>query len=184
MTEKRFYMTCTRERVGSNEGFWCKDGAGYTTNLDKAHVYTLDEAQKAWDKGREIDIPISIDEVYKLSRFKVDHQYIPSKTTITESNDYVCYIYNEYDGNDVLFITGGLPSTDFSYAKSFTKDDIKDISWARHIFIPRELADKVKRRTFDFKLIDYMKMTFSTGLKAPEHFKKYMRTSDWYSLFE
>lgn len=46
--KNRFYMLCLRDTVGSNASFHCYQGAGYNTNIDKAHVYTLGEAQNDW----------------------------------------------------------------------------------------------------------------------------------------
>ena len=40
----RFYMLCTRETVGSNASFHCHNGNGYSSNIDRAHVYTQEEA--------------------------------------------------------------------------------------------------------------------------------------------
>lgn len=49
----RFYMMCLRETVGNNASFHCHNGNGYSSDIDRAHVYTLEEAQKAWNCGRE-----------------------------------------------------------------------------------------------------------------------------------
>ncbi|EFT5660644.1 hypothetical protein NL985_005165, partial [Escherichia coli] len=53
----RFYMMCSRETVGNNASFHCHNGNGYSSDIDLAHVYTLEEAQKAWNCGRDIDQP-------------------------------------------------------------------------------------------------------------------------------
>lgn len=50
----RFYMLCTRETVGSNASFHCHNGNGYSSNIDRAHVYTLEEAQRSWELGRRL----------------------------------------------------------------------------------------------------------------------------------
>ncbi|MCQ6312525.1 hypothetical protein [Citrobacter portucalensis] len=42
----RFYMLCLRETVGTNASFHCRNGNGYSSNIDAAHVYTLQEAQE------------------------------------------------------------------------------------------------------------------------------------------
>ncbi|MBA8193924.1 hypothetical protein HVX71_06460 [Escherichia coli] len=38
----RFYMMCLRETVGNNASFHCHNGNGYSSNIDRAHVYTLE----------------------------------------------------------------------------------------------------------------------------------------------
>lgn len=78
----RFYMLCTRETVGSNASFHCHNGNGYSSNIDRAHVYTQEEAQRSWDYGREIDQPICADAVDALSVWHVDCQYIPNESTV------------------------------------------------------------------------------------------------------
>ena len=59
----RFYMMCSRETVGNNASFHCHNGNGYSSDIDRAHVYTLEEAQKAWNCGRDIDQPVCADSV-------------------------------------------------------------------------------------------------------------------------
>ncbi|HFN5956445.1 TPA: DUF551 domain-containing protein [Escherichia coli] len=59
----RFYMMCLRETVGNNASFHCHNGNGYSSDIDRAHVYTLEEAQKAWNCGRDIDHPVCADSV-------------------------------------------------------------------------------------------------------------------------
>lgn len=87
----RFYMLCTRETVGSNASFHCHNGNGYSSNIDRAHVYTREEAQRSWDLGREIDQPVCADSVDSWLRH-VDCQYIPAESVIERGCDsYVAY---------------------------------------------------------------------------------------------
>lgn len=58
----RFYMMCLRETVGNNASFHCHNGNGYSSDIDRAHVYTQEEAQKAWNCGRDIDQPVCADK--------------------------------------------------------------------------------------------------------------------------
>ncbi len=53
----RFYMMCLRETVGNNASFHCHNGNGYSSDIDRAHVYTLEEAQKP---GIVVEISISL----------------------------------------------------------------------------------------------------------------------------
>lgn len=171
----RFYLACTRNRVGSNEGFWVQDGAGYTTNLDKAHVYTLEEAQKAWNSYREIEQPLCADQVDALAVWKVDYQYIPHDTTLTDTDEYVAYIWNRHDGNDVYFLTEFRESLNFLEAKKYSKISASENKDDSLVFIPFDLADSKKRRTFDFSLINRRKMITSAGLITPDHIKRFRR---------
>jgi len=88
MTE--LYLACFRHNVGSNIGWPGFNGKGYTTNVDQAHVYTLEQAQVAWDNARSIDQPIAVHHVRKHIVWKVDYQYIPSISQIDDP--YIKYV--------------------------------------------------------------------------------------------
>lgn len=88
----RFYMLCTRETVGSNASFHCHNGNGYSSNIDRAHVYTREEAQRSWELGREIDQPVCADSVDSMAVWHVDCQYIPTESVIEPGcESYVAY---------------------------------------------------------------------------------------------
>lgn len=59
----RFYMMCLRETVGNNASFHCHNGNGYSSDIDRAHVYTLEEAQKHGIVG-EISISLFVPIVW------------------------------------------------------------------------------------------------------------------------
>ena len=58
--------------------------------VDQAHVYTLEQAQVAWDNARSIDQPIAVHHVRKHIVWKVDYQYIPSISQIDDP--YIKYV--------------------------------------------------------------------------------------------
>lgn len=152
------------------------DGCGYSTDIDQAHVYTLEEAQKEWNYGDEA--PISADHVDALAVWKVDHQYIPNKSQrFTDiHNTYVAFEKGMWDGNDVYWLISENQniSTDFEQAYVMGADKAKKLS-SRFVVIPFDLADKAKRRTFDFKKVDKRTMVQGAGLITPEHIKKVNR---------
>ena len=181
----RFYLACFRDNVGSSVGWHCIDGRGYSTNIDKAHVYSLEEAQEELNQAREIDLPISADHVDALAVWKVDHQYIPNETQVI---DGICqYVAFErggregrYDGNDVYWLNKLTFSTftDFSKASVFTRREI-DIFLQHqtdYVVIPFADAEKVKRRTFDKDLFNPLVMIQDAGLTIPKHLKKLRRS--------
>lgn len=172
----RFYLACTRETVGSNASFHCLNGNGYSTNVDRAHVYTREEAQHAWDCGREIELPISADDIDALTVLHVDHQYVPGETTTEEGcTQYVAFVKGRWDGNDLYWLRdGGMPTTDFSAATVYpATGDSKELVW-----LPFHIADAHKRRTFNINLLDRRRMIQGAGLKTPDHIKRYQRRKD------
>lgn len=171
---KSFYMICTRDTVGSNASFHCKDGKGYATDIDKAHVYTLEEAQRAWEHGRSIDQPVSKFWVDALADYHVDCQYIPRETVIQEGcTSYVGYVKGDWDGNDVYWLTEGYkPVTNFSFAKQFCEPDL---TMDNIVWLPFDIADAQKRRTFCLSSFKARTMVQSAGLRIPEWLKKQRR---------
>ncbi|MCE0802008.1 hypothetical protein LVQ77_17125 [Buttiauxella sp. S04-F03] len=171
--KNRFYLACTRETVGTNMSFHCVNGNGYSTNVGLAHTYTREEAQAAWDNGREIELPVSADDIDALTVLHVDHQYVPGKTTIEPGCvKYVGFVKGQWDGNDLYWLcNGSLPTTDFSKASTFeSPTDSAEIVW-----LPFHLADAVKLRTFNINLLDRRRMIQGAGLKTPDHIKRYKR---------
>lgn len=172
MPSNRFYLQCTRDTVGSNVAFHGKEG-GYVTDLDKARVYTREEAQRAWNSGREIDQPLCADRVEKHAVWHVDCQLIPHESTTREKDgEYVVFKRQAWDGNDVYWIQkDGEPTTDFTKAAVFSGQDL-GISG---VWVPFDLANKVKRRTVSQHVINHRKMVQAAGLVTPEHVKRYRR---------
>ncbi|HHP2618803.1 TPA: hypothetical protein ACR8QX_003983, partial [Citrobacter freundii] len=76
----RFYLVSLRDTVGSNTAFHSHHGRGYSTDQRNARVYTREEAQRAWNTGREFDLPVDADAVDRHLVFHVDHQFVPGKT--------------------------------------------------------------------------------------------------------
>ncbi|SPL72294.1 hypothetical protein [Acinetobacter stercoris] len=175
----RFYLACFRDNVGSNVGFNCHNLQGYHTDLDKAHVCTLKEAQYHFDHAREYDQPLSADHVDALAIWKVDHQYIPNKTQISgDEYRYVAFQKNKYDGNDVFWMNKfTYPTTDFSRATILNEELALAFlnSESGFIVIPFSLANQAKRRTFDFNKINKRTMIQGAGLKISTEIKKFRR---------
>lgn len=75
MSDLFFYLQDSRSYVGNDVLWWAKDGKGYTTDLSKAHVYSLNDAQAQHDM-RPSDIPWPKDYIDGKTRPAVDMQYI------------------------------------------------------------------------------------------------------------
>lgn len=175
MASNRFYLACLRDTTGTNVAFH-GDPSGYHTDIDKAREYTLEQAQRAWNAGREFDLPLCADRVDALATWHVDCQYIPHKSTIVENcNRYVAFQKGRWDGNDVFWIrTDGAPTTDFSMAGVYDTPGDEDGA----VWIPFELADAVKRRTVSISNINRRKMVQGAGLIMPEHVKRHRNRRD------
>lgn len=70
-----YYLQDSRSYVGNDVLWWCPEGAGYTTDLRKAGVYTKEEAQ-AKHNFRSTDIPWPKAYIDARTRPAVDMQYI------------------------------------------------------------------------------------------------------------
>ena len=169
-----FYLACFRDNVGSNVSFHAKNGKGYVTDIDKAHIYTKEQAQKAWNSGREFDQPISSDHVDKLSVWKVDCQYIKERNS--EGKIFVAHKQGQWDGNDVYWYSESGHTTDFNKAKKLTEQEAGILSGTSgYIISSHSDIDLIKRRTFDFNKFNRRKMVQGVGLVTPEHIKRHRR---------
>ena len=70
-----FYLQDSRGYVGNAVLWWAKNGHGYTTDLNKAHIYTKEEAVQQ-NQSRPTDIPWLCDYINNKTQKTVDHQYI------------------------------------------------------------------------------------------------------------
>lgn len=170
----RFYMACLRDTVGTNTAFHAVDGAGYTTDVSKAHVFTKEQAQKFWNSAREFDLPLSADLVDAQTKIHVDCQHIPSKTTLQEGcTRYVGYLKGRWDGNDVFWLQE-LKAKPYYYDPNFGNAELfkQPLDNEHTIWIPFDLANCVKRPTFNVNLIDKRSMIQAAGLVTPDHIKR------------
>lgn len=70
-----FYVQDSRSYVGNDVLWWSKNGNGYTTDLSKAQLYSLEQAVQM-HKARTTDIPWPKDYIDAKTRPAVDMQYI------------------------------------------------------------------------------------------------------------
>lgn len=68
MSEQLFYIQDTRSYCGNSVMWWCVDGQGYTSNLDKAW-----KVQADW-RGRDTDKLWPCDEIDKRTTRQFDMQ--------------------------------------------------------------------------------------------------------------
>lgn len=176
--KNRFYLTSSHGYLGSNVVWHRHEEHGYHTDLDQAHVYTLEQAQENWADSHGDCLPISADHVDALAVWKVDCQLIPNKSQRFDDihNTYVAFEKGRWDGNDVYWLNVDTccTSTDFNKASVVGVERAQNLG-DRYVVMPFALADKVKRRTFEHRNINKRKMVFGAGLKTPEIVRKYQR---------
>lgn len=174
--KNRFYLRSPHGNTGSNMVFHAKDGMGYTTNLDFAHVYTLEEAQKEYELARDGEYPISADHVDELSVLKVDHQYLPISSVFEDwCSSYVAYKKSIYDGNDVFWLSQGGTSTNLDMADIIFEDEGRKFDLSKYVVLPYEIASEKSRYTFNASLLNPRTMITGAGLRMPERLKKKRR---------
>ncbi|WP_445772879.1 hypothetical protein [Shewanella sp.] len=164
-----FYLRDTRSNVGDSCMFWAQDGAGYTSDLNKAHVYTKEKAQRYFD-SRDTDIPYSKDQVDQLATVRVDHQYLPD---VAESSDDLCVIHivGDYNGNDIYWLTDAYHSVEYvdalvlPYADALKKTEHLSKYNVKADIYPKSAIDNIARLTFQVSNVNKRKMVTGAGIK-------------------
>ena len=78
MKEEKYFLQDTRTIVGNCLVFWRKESKGYTTNLDDAELFTIEEALS----HRSTDRPWPESLMRSLARPMVDHQLLPDRKAL------------------------------------------------------------------------------------------------------
>lgn len=147
-----FYLQDTRSTVGSNVLWWAKGGNGYTTDLGKAEIYTLEEAQRL-HSSRPSDLPWPKDYVDGLTRRSVDMQYLRQAEAFEQDGNgalgYYVQASRRYDGNDVLWrpMGGGAPAADLAQAQTHTLEEAQRAMDSESTLWPKAYIEKKARLT-------------------------------------
>jgi len=75
MNEQMYYIQDSRDYVGNSPLWWGKNRSGYTCDIDKAGLYTEEDAMGQFN-SRETDVPWKQEDVEKAVKRLVDHQYL------------------------------------------------------------------------------------------------------------
>jgi hypothetical protein len=167
-----FYLRDSRSNVGSTCMFWAKDGCGYTSNLDKAERYTLEQAQW-YINSRETDIPLSVALVDQVTTIRVDHQVIDTKQSglNDECNQYVLHVHQgDYDGNDIYWKSPSSHSVNLREALVLTLDEAihaQKLMDGVGIY-PLIYALSIGRRTLQASNINERRMITAAGIRKPK----------------
>lgn len=165
MSEQLFYLVSRHGGVGTNVMFHNLNGAGYGTNLNDLHVFTLEEAQKQLVHNIR-SLPLLKSQVDALAIKAVDHQYLDeSKCGLDIKDNYVIQITGCWNGNDIAFAVMGGKTYDYSKAAIFSIADAKAVSRANTIIWPKSYLDSICRSTFQEDNINIRKMVTGAGIK-------------------
>ncbi|MEL4429855.1 hypothetical protein [Shewanella mangrovisoli] len=165
-----FYLRDSRTNVGSTCLFWAQDGCGYTSDLDKAHAYTLEESQRQFN-SRHTDVPLAARLVDELARERVDYQYLPAAGEKAGCDEYVISPKCRWDGNDVYWLTFDMFSVNYKSAVVFSYrralERINELGIEANIYAKAEI-DAIARRTFQAANINERKMITAAGIRKPK----------------
>lgn len=167
-----FYLRDSRGNTGSSCMFWAENGNGYTTNLDRAHVYTLDEAQRYFN-SRHTDVPLSKALVDELVTVRVDHQYLDEIQggLGADGGEYVIHVNRgDYDGNDVYWKAERGSTANLSDAMVLTKGAAEQaLRFLDDAAIyPFLYAVSISRRTFQARNVNERRMITVAGIRKPK----------------
>jgi hypothetical protein len=129
----RMVLLDSRSTVGTALMFWAAEG-GYTSNITKAEVFSVDEAQRQ-HKSRESDIPMRLDYLDARKERMVDCQYLKAERqpdtvekllAFAVDTLFFAVVRGQWDGNAVYFVAReGGPSTDVDKARLFPMDEAR-----------------------------------------------------------
>lgn len=174
-----FYLRDTRSNIGSACTFWAKDGCGYTSDLGKAEVYSLEDAQHHFN-SRHTDVPLSKELVDAVSRTRVDHQYLDDERAglVAGCNEYVIHVKGDWDGNDVYWKTTSGSSVNLSEALVLKKAEAKEAVrlFDDVIIYSMPYVMSISRHTLQVNMVNERRMITAAGIRKPKR-KRERRTS-------
>jgi hypothetical protein len=161
-----FYKTSAHGFVGSSVLFHARNGNGYVTDIDKAHVYTKEQVKEEASKGWLRTYPYKEEflntlDVESLFTWRVDCQYIKLEYPKFKDlkDEYVLYKKFCWDGNDLGFADGLSYNFDYSKSRVFSEMGLSSLDFKDEwVAIPKYHADEIKRRTFQEHNLRYLKI--------------------------
>ena len=169
--EKLFYLRSRHGNCGTNLMFHNNGGAGYGTDLDNLHLFTLDEAQN--ELNHDIgSLPLLKSEVDKLSIKAVDHQHLKELPQADPNDNYVIQIKGFWNGNDIAFMVMGGKTFNYDEAHVFTRTQATNIVKDDDVIWSKTYLDIICRRTFQEENISTRKMITGAGIKYKKPRKK------------
>lgn len=177
---KQFYLQDSRDHayVGDGLSFHAKEGRGYVTDLDKAELYTLEQATG----HRDTDIPWPKDYIDARVRIGVDHQYVDLAEAMEQFPDATEFYLQKpkaWNGNNLIWL-GELAnlSSDLKLAIKVPATDVAKVSsrLGHHgaVAWPCAYIDAHSRRLVERDDVNLKEALRGTGIKLPKQRKPAM----------
>lgn len=169
-----FYLQDSRDHayVGDGLSFWGFKGAGYVTGLDKAELFTAEQAQGY----RETDIPWPKDYIDARTRLGVDCQVVEIREALDQHPE-AAELYMQkpkaWNGNNLIWLMadGGFTS-DLSKAVRVARADtismIGRCGQTGGIAWPCAYIDAHSRRLVERDDVNLKQALRDTGIKVPK----------------
>lgn len=168
-----FYLQDSRSHVGDGLQFWGKDRRGYVTGLDRAEVFTQEEALG----HRDTDIPWPKDYIDARTHWGVDHQVMEqdaSDALLEPGCRVYVHVPGDWNGNDVYWVgTGGYPACRLDQAKPFVLEYAR-AEFANHLaqgtrkLWSADYIETIRRRLVHRQDVDIKEALRGTGIKLPK----------------
>ena len=170
---RQFYLQDSRSHayVGDGLSFHAKEGRGYVTDLDKAELFTQEQATG----HRETDIPWPKDYIDARTRLGVDHQYVDLAEAFEQHPDATEFYLqkpNAWNGNNLIWL-GSLVmfSSDLKLAVKVAAADIAKTArrCGQHgaVAWPAAYIDAHSRRLVERDDVNLKEALRGTGIKLP-----------------
>lgn len=181
-----FLLQDSRGNTGDRLMFWAKDGAGYTTNLDKAQRYTKEQATRQ-NECRETDLPWPLAYLVERLELAVDCQDLMLDAVtagIQCAERGYLYATGTWNGNDLCWLTndGGITS-DFGRAHAFPISIAKSMAAREHhnvTLAPSALVESLVRKVVPNGKAKHREALRGTGImlaKPPKWSRSRSRSS-------
>jgi hypothetical protein len=174
-----FLLQDSRALTGDRLMFWAQAGS-YTSNLDAAQRFTLEEATKQ-NECRETDLPWPVPYLMERHTLAVDHQYVKPDEVAAElaTAEHTClFVAGAWNGNDLIWLTfDGRHSDNLAEAEVYPGSvGVSVGSYARQGVraIPKAMADALARKVVASGRVDIKAALKGTGIKLakPQRPKK------------
>ena len=169
-----FYLQDSRSHVGDGLTFWGKDRRGYVTDLDKAELFTKEQAIS----HRDTDIPWPKDYIDARAHYGVDCQLMDEAASDVQLVSG-CRVYvqapGDWNGNDVYWIGFGKVqiTADLGRAASIPIEQARE-QLADHLdsgfrkLWSADYIDAIRRRLVWRQDVDLKEALRGTGIKLPK----------------